>query len=249
MSTRQTSVTDAIRRLVMSRAFAPGQHLYEVALAGRLGVSRTPVRAALTALAQEGLLIYRPQRGYVVRSFGLKEVLDAYRVRAHLEGLACRLVAEAGLPAAGADAMEAVLAEGDRILQCGCLRDEDNEPWRAMNDAFHQAILEASGNTSLIDVTRRTLALPFASARTVHWHDYDAIRGSHFLHHGIFKAICRREPERAEALMREHIWTATEIIAAQYEQIEPQACSTAGGARRSSDAASQPRQDAMEGEQ
>ena len=220
MSTRQTSVTDAIRRMVMGRAFAPGEHLYEVALAKRLEVSRTPVRAALTALAQEGLLVYRPQRGYVVRSFGLKEVLDAYRVRAHLEGLACRTVAEAGLAPAEDAVLASALAEGDRILQHGRLRDEDNAPWRAMNDAFHQGILEATGNASLIDVTRRTLALPFVSSRTVHWHDYDGIRGSHFLHHAILKAIRRREPGRAEALMREHIWTATEIIAEQYHRME-----------------------------
>lgn len=221
VSTRQNTVTDAIRRLVMGRAFAPGDHLYEVALAQRLSVSRTPVRAALTALAQEGLLVYRPQRGYVVRSFGLKEVVDAYRVRAHLEGLACRLAAEAGLAAQTDTVLRDALAEGDRILRFGQLRDEDNEAWRAMNDRFHQTILTASDNTSLIDVTRRTLALPFASTRVVHWHDYEAIKTSHYLHHAILNAIRRREAERAEALMREHIWTAAEIISAEYDTMNP----------------------------
>lgn len=200
----------------MGRAFAPGERLYEVPLAKRLSVSRTPVRAALTALAQEGLLVYRPQRGYVVRSFGLKDVLDAYRVRAHLEGLASRLAAEAGLAPPSEAALRDALAEGDRILRLGYLRDEDNEAWRAMNDTFHQTILAASDNASLIDVTRRTLAVPFASTRVVHWHDYEAVKTSHYLHHAILKAIRRREPDRAEALMREHIWTATEIIAEEY---------------------------------
>jgi len=219
MDTRQKSVTEALRALLMRGDFAPGAHLMEIPLAQRLGVSRTPVRAALTTLAQEGLLIYRPQRGYVVRGFGLKEVVDAYRVRANLEGLACRLVAESGLDAAADAALERALAEGDAILRSGTLRDEDNAPWRSMNEGLHETILTATANASLIDVTRRTLALPFVSARVVHWHDFDSLKASHQLHHLIVRAIRRREAERAEAAMREHIWAATEIIARAYEAI------------------------------
>lgn len=198
---------------------APGSHLMEKPLAERLGVSRTPVRAALNALAQEGLLIYRPQRGYLVRIFGLKEVVDAYRVRANLEGLACRILAEKGIDSSLDEVLEAALVKGDEILQAGHLRDEDNAPWRSMNETLHQSILNATTNASLIDVTRRTLALPFLSARVVHWYDYEALKGSHQLHHLIVRAIRRREADRAEAAMREHIWAAAEVISHNYEEI------------------------------
>ena len=199
--------------------FAPDMHLMEIPLARRLGVSRTPVRTALTTLAQEGLLVYRPQRGYLVRSFSLKDVLDAYRVRAHLEGMACRFLAEAGINAATDEVFDRTLAAGDAILRKGALYDEDNAPWRGMNQEFHEAILSATENSSLIDVTRRTLALPFLSTRVVHWHDFEALKTSHHLHHLIARAIRRREAERAEAAMREHIWAASEIIARVYEEI------------------------------
>lgn len=219
LDTRQKTVTDALRAMIMRRDVGPGEHLLEVALARRLGASRTPVRAALTALAQEGLLVHRPQRGYFVRAFTLKDVLDAYRVRAHLEGLACRIAAEAGLDEGARATLEACLADGDAILRHGALRDEDNEPWRAMNDRFHQAILAATGNASLIDATQRTLALPFLSARVVHWHDHAALATSHFLHHAMYRAMARREGGRAEALMREHIWAAAEIIESRYDAV------------------------------
>lgn len=219
VDTRQKSVTDKLRGLLMRRAVAPGERVLEVALARKLGVSRTPVRAALTALAQEGLLIYRPQRGYVVREFSLKDVVDAYRVRANLEGLACKIVAEAGLTATTGATLERSLAEGDAILRAGVLREQDNAPWRTMNNNLHMAILTECGNASLIGATQRTLSLPFVSSRVVHWHDYDAISTSHFLHHAIVKAIRRREGDRAEALMREHIWAAAEVIEAHYESI------------------------------
>ncbi len=220
MDTRQKSVTDALRALILGRQASPGEHLLEIALAERLGVSRTPVRAALTTLAQEGLLIHRPQRGYVVRAFSLKDILDAYRVRANLEGLACFILAEAGLDDATEQTLEASLAEGDRILSRGVLVEQDNQPWRTMNNQFHQTILSATGNTSLIDATQRTLALPFVSARVVHWHDYAALASSHFLHHAMFKAIRRGEGSRAEALMREHILMAMDIIAARYDTMD-----------------------------
>ncbi len=219
MDTRQKSVTEALRALLMRGDLPPGMHLMEIPLARRLGVSRTPVRAALTTLAQEGLLIYRPQRGYLVRSFGLKEVLDAYRVRANLEGLACRLVAESGLDAAADAALHRALEAGDAILRSGRLRDEDNAPWRSMNEALHGTILQATANASLIEATRRTLTVPFVSARVVHWHHFESLSASHQLHHLIVRAIRRREAERAEAAMREHIWAATEIIERTYEAI------------------------------
>ena len=219
MDTRQKRVTDALRAMIMRRTLAPGERVLEVALAETLGVSRTPVRAALTALSQEGLLVYRPQRGYLVRDFSLEDVVGAYRVRANLEGLACKIVAENGLRPDTDAVLARALEQGDAILRGGVLRDEDNAPWRTMNNSFHMAILSDCGNASLIDATQRTLSLPFVGSRVVHWHDYHAISTSHFLHHAILKAIRRREPDRAEALMREHIWAAAEIIEAHYESM------------------------------
>ncbi|WP_306464452.1 GntR family transcriptional regulator, partial [Acinetobacter baumannii] len=75
-------VTEILRDWILNGAVAGGERLEEIPLAERLGVSRTPVRAALTLLANEGLLDYQPKRGYLVRSFGADEVFAAYEVRA-----------------------------------------------------------------------------------------------------------------------------------------------------------------------
>ena len=96
-ATRSESVVEALRAAILAGQFQPGERLHEVKLTALLEVSRTPVRAALQKLASEGLLDYTPNRGYTLREFSLGEVVNAYEVRAVLEGLAARLSSEQGL--------------------------------------------------------------------------------------------------------------------------------------------------------
>src|ERR1700744_3459907 len=101
MTARAQSVVDQLRNWILSGEIAPGEVLLEVPTAARLGVSRTPLRPALAALAQEGLLQARGARGFSVRAVSLADVMDAFLVRANLEALAVGIVAQAGLDEAG----------------------------------------------------------------------------------------------------------------------------------------------------
>jgi len=197
----------------------PEEHVQEVPLSEKLGVSRTPIREALVALGQEQLLVYRPNRGYIVRGFTLEEIINAHIVRGALEGLACRLLAEAGIDDPTRRTLEQCLIDGDRILAVGALTEEGLTPYRVMNHTFHQTIIKATNNAYLHDVTERTLAIPLVSTRVIHWFDFDRNHFAHQLHHGIFEAICKRQSGRAEALMREHIERGTEIIREHYEPL------------------------------
>ena len=90
-------VVGVVRSLVLDGVLAPGGRINEVTLSGELGVSRTPIRAALQALVGEGLVEYRHNKGYFVRQFDVSEMFDAFEIRALAEGLAARLAAERGL--------------------------------------------------------------------------------------------------------------------------------------------------------
>src|ERR1700680_593288 len=94
---RALSVMDQIRESILDGSVVTGERLNEVRLSRTLAVSRTPVRAALQALAGEGLLDYEPNRGFTVREFPLDAIIDAYEIRASLEGVAARFAAERGL--------------------------------------------------------------------------------------------------------------------------------------------------------
>ncbi len=175
MSSRTQSAANDLRDRILRGAFAAGEHLQEIPLAAPLGVSRTPIRAALATLASEGLLDYAPKRGYAVRRFSMDEIAPAHEVRANLEGMACRFAAERGLTPAEAAEMERILAIGDAILEKGRLLEEDRDDWQEMNDLFHGRIIELAGNRLLADIIDRTCRIPLASSRVIHWYHFDAI--------------------------------------------------------------------------
>lgn len=80
-----------LREAIASGELAPGEHLNEVAVADRLGVSPTPVREAFRDLEQSGLIEVQPHRGARVRPLTRRALSEIYSLRAHLEQLAIRL--------------------------------------------------------------------------------------------------------------------------------------------------------------
>ncbi|MBV9077466.1 MAG: GntR family transcriptional regulator [Methylobacteriaceae bacterium] len=226
--TRSGAATIRLREMLLTGEFAPGSRLTEVVLAGRLGVSRTPVRDALSALAQEGLLAYEPNRGYEVRSCTLEDVLGAYQVRQTLEALACRLAAERGLTvvhrARMMDANERIAA----LLEGGSWREGGARGWRDLNAAFHDTIIAATGNKALARAIADTQRLPvlvegggsrwFTHGELVLAFDDAAIRQSQEDHEAIFAALLAQDGERAAAVMTRHIERAKGVLAATWRQ-------------------------------
>jgi GntR family transcriptional regulator, vanillate catabolism transcriptional regulator len=216
MKTVEAAVTERLRRLLLDGAFEPNHHLQEVALAQQLGASRTPIRGALATLAQEGLLTNRPKRGYFVRPIRLQDVMDAYRVRGHLEGLACRLLCERE-PDPDLLAQFAVFVEaGERLLAAREPTKQDAETWWDNNDRFHTVLVAATRNASLIDAVARTLALPLASSRVARWFTHEELRVSQYHHAVIVEAIANRQAARAEAMMIEHVYVGGERIRSSF---------------------------------
>jgi GntR family transcriptional regulator of vanillate catabolism len=216
MKQRSQTVAEQLRALIMSGAIAPGEELLEIPTAARLGISRTPLRPALAALAQDGLLQRRGARGYVVRKVSVREVLDAYVVRAHLEGIACSMVARQGLSDELRQQLHTTLEFGDDLLRAVVDTDETRLNWREMNEQFHRLILDDTRNACLIDVTARTLSLPFVSSRVAHFDSHDALARSHEDHWGIFNAMIDRDSARAGAIMQEHILRSRDLIERRY---------------------------------
>src|SRR5690554_6192221 len=85
-----------LRELILEGELPAGSRISELWVVEQLGVSRTPVRAALARLQEVGFLEPIPSGGYAVRSFTEDDVWDAIEVRGTLEGLAARLAAERG---------------------------------------------------------------------------------------------------------------------------------------------------------
>ena len=211
--TRSQSVADTLRERILRGDFAPGARMQEIALAKELHVSRTPIREALRSLAEDGLLDYAANRGYRVRQFTVRDILISFRVRAAMEGLGCRLLAERGLSEAEQQRLQAILENGDALLASGQYAQHDYGPWRDMNRDFHVTLLKLADSALLKKIARDALTLPIVNHGAFHWYQPEDFRRSHEQHHMIVTAICERDGERAEWWMREHIRAAGDIVA------------------------------------
>ena len=139
-------VYETLLGLIGDGTLPPGAQLDEQSLADRLGVSRTPIRAAVARLTQEGLVVNLAYRGAFVRRFSREEIDGLYQVRSLLEGLAARLAAQR----AGDTQIEtirAILDECATALEAG-----DRDAYGRADSRFHRALAEASGNATLVEV-------------------------------------------------------------------------------------------------
>ncbi|MFZ5722160.1 MAG: GntR family transcriptional regulator [Pseudomonadota bacterium] len=205
-------VADALRGQILRGDFAPEERVQEVALAERMQVSRTPVREALRILSEEGLLTYSPNRGYSVRRFTAEDIRVTFRVRAAMEGIGVRLLAERGVEEKTRRKLESVLADGDALLARGNLPGADLDAWRDMNRRFHVATIVGTHSELLIRVARDSQNIPVVNEGAFRWYLPEDFRRQHMLHHMIADAIFRRQPERAERLMQELIFEAGELV-------------------------------------
>lgn len=207
MGGQPVRIANELRARVFAGALPPGTRLAEIPLAEALGASRTPVRLALAALEAEGLVEAAPGGGFLVRRFTLAEIEDAIALRGTLEGMAARLVAEAGLAPLTRRALESCLAEGDAALRA---RGPDLAAYAAMNARLHATLLEAANSAALSRALAAVSALPFAAASALVPDARSAparrelLRHAHHQHHLLAEALAAGQATRAEALMREH---------------------------------------------
>lgn len=193
---------DALRARIASGALLPGAWLREVALAQELGLSRTPVREALRTLAAEGLVELVHNRGARVVAWTEQDLDETYRLRALLEGEAAGLAARRALP----EQLEAVQRAQDdyeRSIEQGA----DATAVAAGNDAFHAAVLAASGSSRLPVLLAAITSAPLV-ARAMSVYGRDDLRRSVLQHRDVLTALRHGDEALAVAAMRSHLLAA-----------------------------------------
>lgn len=199
-----------LREMILAGELPSGVRIAELAIVEKLGVSRTPVRAALARLEQEGLLQPLPNGGFAVRTFSERDVSDAIELRGTVEGLAARLAAERGAPAALLAKARRGLARIDEVLAVPTLDDEAFLRYVTLNQQFHNLLSEMAGSAIVQRELERVVSLPFASpsAFVVLQADSPQARDMFVVaqhqHRQVLDAVEQREGSRAEAIMREH---------------------------------------------
>jgi DNA-binding GntR family transcriptional regulator len=171
--------------------------LDERALSERFGISRTPIREAIAQLDQEGLVRVVPRRGVFIVRKTKAEIVEMITAWAALESMSARLAT--------------AVANDEDIAALHDLVDDfsQDEVARRMgeysdaNILFHQAIVALGGNTKIIEICDG-LFVHVRAIRQRTIFERDRAKRSIIDHKQIIDALERRDPERAERLVRDH---------------------------------------------
>lgn len=195
---------ESIKERILTSQLRPGDLVAAHTLAGELGMSRSPVAQALTALTQEGWVRVVPRVGYVISAVTVADVQEIFQLRFHIEGLGAELAADRATPG---DIER--FAETDRQVRALARAVPAGDPSfvRQSIDAhtrFHLMVAGLAGNRRLVELVRHLLE----ESQRVQSLDPHLQRHIGFLvgaHRDVVDALAAGDPKQARAAMQNHI--------------------------------------------
>jgi DNA-binding GntR family transcriptional regulator len=198
-------LTDAAYRTlkdqILTQAFAPGQRLNVDELAGRMGMSRTPVKDALNALANEGLVEILPRKGTFVAGLSADTIAEVFELRRALELLAAELLVERV-----SDDDLARLRERLAALDTPPTAGADADEHLQRNLAFHRLFVALAGNRTLLEMYEELNAHIQIARVHARWQNWQQRRQQERdEHHAILRALEARDATGLAAAVNAHI--------------------------------------------
>jgi len=202
---RATQVFENLKQRILNFHLSPGVKISDKEVARGMGLSRTPVREALSRLAEQGLVESHPNRGFTVKVFSRKEVEDHYRLRDSLEALAVTLTSQH------------LDREKIRVLRTlvesylALMKSHDLARFNDADEQFHDLIAFYSGNSALYGALRNLQGKIRIIRR------YDHIRSTSFRetydeHRQILSHMVKGEVAKARKAMSGHILTSMKTV-------------------------------------
>lgn len=197
-------VHQILRDALLQSKFTAGERLIETQLAEMLGVSRTPVREALSKLEAEGLVETAETGGVVVRDLE-SELVEIYELRRRLEGYAAALAAKR--------ITDDELVALDLVQREALAMIDKPSPERraALNNRFHALLTEASHSPRLVRLVNDYRDY-FLNRDFILYYDHETGLQQHDQHRQIVDALRARDADRCEQLVWDHFERALTVI-------------------------------------
>jgi DNA-binding GntR family transcriptional regulator len=203
-----------LRDQIANGSLRAGAQLRQEILAQEFGVSVPPVREALKTLEAEGLVVYRPHRGYVVASMTVAELEEAYRIRDLLETEAIRR----SVPVLGKDAISR-MREAMRDMEAAH-RMQNVPALTSANRRFHFTLFDAAEMPRMAEMIR-VLWESTDRYRSLYYSTQQHRRRVNQEHRAIMAAVRRRDSAEAVELLRTHREHALDSLRASLEPASP----------------------------
>lgn len=191
-------VVQRVRQMILEGELPAGTRVPERLLCEQLGISRTPLREAMRALAAEGLVDLAPRRGATVSRMSVADVNDMFEVMEALEALAgelaCNKITDAGI------------AEVRRLHEqmVACYERRDRPTYFQFNQRIHEALVRIADN-SILSGVYATLSARIRRARYMANHSEERWHEAVAEHELILEALSRRDAKRLSALLKDHL--------------------------------------------
>jgi phosphonate utilization transcriptional regulator len=195
-----------LERMILDGELAPGRKLTEMALAARLGISRGPLREAFRMLEEAGLVRTEKNRGVYVRDIPIDEAIEIFDLRAAMDELVGRRLAEHITPAQLKEA-RALVDAMERAV-----KGADVRGYHLLNLEFHDRLVEMAGNRKLSAIYRK-LIKELSLFRRLNLESPDGagvLPVSAGEHRAIVKAIAAGDAEVAGKAMFDHVMQSKE---------------------------------------
>ncbi len=187
-----------LERMILSGRLAPGEKLTELTLAAKLGISRGPLREAFRMLEEAGLVRITKNRGVFVRDISVDEAVEIFDLRAVMDELVGRKLAENITPAQLKEIRGMVEAMEKSV------KDKDAYHYHLLNLGFHDRLVELAGNSKLTEIYRK-LIKELSLFRRLNLEDGWLMPVSAAEHRLIVKAIASGDADAAGKAMFEHV--------------------------------------------
>ena len=203
-------VFENLRQAIIRGDVSPGNRLVESRVADALGISRTPVREAIHKLEREGLLRRLPRGGFCVLSLTREDVEEAFGIRSVLESYAARL-ATIKHRAEELKPLEKKISEYQF-----CMDNNQLQALPEINTAFHDLLYALSQSPKLIRMIN-DLKDQIYRFRRILLNVEEMARVSNEDHCRMLKAMKKRDADRVEKLVREHIMRGQRVVLEELE--------------------------------
>ncbi len=187
-----------IKSEILTGQYAPGSVISELKISERLEVSRTPVKNALYKLAMDGLVEVIPNKGYVIREYTIKEIIEITQAREVIEGLAARLACER-LKEADLEYVRSLFPDLNAPFQ-----PQKTEELRQNGAKLHEMLIEKSGNSVVADLLNR-FANQSAQTGLMASRLSERNQEAYYEHLRLVQALLDQDAAAAESVMREHL--------------------------------------------
>ncbi len=195
-----------IKGYIQRDEYLPGEFLSERQLASRLGMSKTPVKAALERLEVEGFVAVSPQQGIVVRDLSIHEIADQFEIRLALESFVLRAIA--GKLNSGQTAQ----VRKNLREQAKAARNGDLATAAQLDSEFHTSFCEFLGNREIVRVMMQLREKMHRVVVRVFENRHERLQSSYREHSEIAQAVLDGDASRAVASLEEHLNCGKQLL-------------------------------------